>query len=71
MIISDNTPHGTGVGTSKKQAKSEAALNTLAILIPDFMKKIGPEIQGGSSNLNELPDVSYFDSTRVEDPRVR
>ena len=69
--VLDNTPHGTGVGTSKKQAKSEAALNTLAILIPNFMKEIGPEIQGGSSNLNELPDVSYFDSTRVEDPRVR
>ena len=35
------------------------------------MKEIGTEIVGGSNTLNELPDVSYFDSLRVEDPRVR
>ena len=63
--------YGKGVGTSKKQAKSEAARVTLEILMPDFKKEIGPEIQGGSSTLNELPDVSFFDSLRVEDPRVR
>ena len=72
MFLSlDKVEFGQGVGTSKKQAKSEAARLTLEILIPDFMKEIGNEIGGGSSTLNDIPDVSYFDSLRVEDPRVR
>ena len=67
----ENIEYGKGVGTSKKQAKSEAARLTLEILIPNFMKEIGPEIQGGSSTLNELPDVQYFDAISVLDARVR
>ena len=71
FLIPENIEYGKGVGTSKKQAKSEAARVSLEILIPNFMKEIGPEIQGGSSTLNELPDVSYFDKISVLDPRVR
>ena len=40
-------------------------------MIPNFEKEIGSQIQGGSNNLNELPDVSYFDSLNPMDPRVR
>lgn len=32
--------YGTGVGTSKKQAKAEAAKMTLEILIPEMRQKI-------------------------------
>ena len=71
FLVLENIEYGKGVGTSKKQAKSEAARVTLEILIPNFMKEIGPEIQGGSSTLNELPDVSYFDKISVLDARVR
>jgi len=70
VVLIQNIEYGKGVGTSKKQAKSEAARVTLEILIPNFMKEIGPEIQGGSSTLNELPDVSYFDKIGVLDARV-
>merc|ERR1719220_3426658 len=70
VVLIQNIEYGKGVGTSKKQAKSEAARLTLEILIPNFMKDIGLEIQGGSSTLNELPDVSYFDKISVLDPRV-
>ena len=67
----DGIKYGTGYGTSKKQAKSEAAHRTLEVLIPNFKNELGSQIQGGSSSLNEVPDVSYFDTLRVEDPRVR
>lgn len=36
----NNLKYGTGYGTSKKQAKSEAARETLEILIPDVKDKI-------------------------------
>lgn len=71
FMILDGIKYGTGYGTSKKQAKSEAAHRTLEVLIPNFKNELGSQIQGGSSSLNEVPDVSYFDTLRVEDPRVR
>jgi len=36
----NNLKYGTGYGTSKKQAKSDAARETLEILIPDVKDKI-------------------------------
>ena len=71
FMFLDGIKYGTGYGTSKKQAKSEAAHRTLEVLIPNFKNELGSQIQGGSSSLNEVPDVSYFDTLRVEDPRVR
>merc|ERR1719376_178036 len=69
-VLIDGAEYGKGVGSSKKLAKSEAARQTLEILIPDFKDVLGPELAGSSNSLNNLPDVSYFDSTRIEDPRV-
>lgn len=50
--------YGKGVGSSKKQAKSEAARLTLEILIPDFKATIEKDMSGNPNNLNDLPDVS-------------
>lgn len=64
--------YGTGFGSSKKQAKSEAARETLEILIPEMREKIvadkktGPGTSGGQP----FKDLSVFDEIRIEDPRV-
>nr|XP_023029304.1 microprocessor complex subunit DGCR8-like [Leptinotarsa decemlineata] len=42
--------YGVGYGTSKKQAKSEAAKATLEILIPEMKLKITPDQQTGSQS---------------------
>lgn len=41
--------YGVGYGTSKKQAKSEAARATLEILIPEMKSKITTDAKTGSS----------------------
>lgn len=65
------------LGTSKKQAKSEAARETLEVLIPEMREKIsGIEKNQGSSvattvtNKAQPQDLSVFDEIRIEDPRV-
>ncbi|KAL7645341.1 UNVERIFIED_CONTAM: hypothetical protein RMT77_003727 [Armadillidium vulgare] len=55
----------TGYGSSKKQAKMEAAKATLEILLPELGKKIRIE-----KNTDEETDLSFFDEIRIEDPRV-
>ncbi|XP_058823368.1 microprocessor complex subunit DGCR8 [Topomyia yanbarensis] len=67
--------YGTGYGTSKKQAKSEAARETLEILIPDMKDKItskdNKKDQNGSSDQQpEARNLSVFDEIKIEDPRV-
>lgn len=42
-VTINDLKYGTGFGTSKKQAKSEAARETLEILIPDVRDKISSE----------------------------
>ena len=72
-VLIDGVEYGKGVGSSKKCAKTEAARQTLEILIPEFKDTLGKELAAagpggaagaGASSLNELPDVSYFDSLR-------
>lgn len=65
------------LGTSKKQAKSEAARETLEVLIPEMREKISglDKSQGSSagtavSNKAQSQDLSVFDEIRIEDPRV-
>ncbi|KAJ8972047.1 hypothetical protein NQ317_013191 [Molorchus minor] len=61
--------YGVGYGTSKKQAKSEAAKATLEILIPEMKSKITTDAHSGSATKNEKDqDLSFFDEIRVEDP---
>ncbi|XP_058452426.1 microprocessor complex subunit DGCR8 [Malaya genurostris] len=67
--------YGTGYGTSKKQAKSEAARETLEILIPDMKDKItnkdNKKDQNGSIEQQpEARNLSVFDEIKIEDPRV-
>ncbi|XP_044765017.1 microprocessor complex subunit DGCR8 [Coccinella septempunctata] len=63
--------YGVGYGTSKKQAKSEAAKNTLEILIPEMRSKITADPKTGSSTSKDPDeDLSFFDEIRIEDPRV-
>ncbi|XP_017060297.1 microprocessor complex subunit DGCR8 isoform X2 [Drosophila ficusphila] len=68
----NNLKYGTGYGTSKKQAKSEAARETLEILIPDVKDKItgnNKDQKSGTAKKTQS-DLSVFDDIRIEDPRV-
>ncbi|CAH0549289.1 unnamed protein product [Brassicogethes aeneus] len=63
--------YGVGYGTSKKQAKAEAARATLEILIPEMKSKIQTDNRMGAiAKRDEDQDLSFFDEIRVEDPRV-
>ncbi|ALC45974.1 pasha [Drosophila busckii] len=68
----NNLKYGTGYGTSKKQAKSEAARETLEILIPDVKDKITGNNKDQKSGIAKKSqnDLSVFDDIRIEDPRV-
>ncbi|KAG7159237.1 microprocessor complex subunit DGCR8-like [Homarus americanus] len=60
-IIINEMQYSTGYGSSKKQAKTEAAKATLEILLPELGEKIREE-----SNTKGDADLSI----RIEDPRV-
>ncbi|XP_037812348.1 microprocessor complex subunit DGCR8 [Lucilia sericata] len=63
--------YGTGYGTSKRQAKSEAARETLEILIPEMKDKItGVKQDKSAVAKSNQKDLSVFDDIRIEDPRV-
>ncbi|XP_031624488.1 microprocessor complex subunit DGCR8 [Contarinia nasturtii] len=61
--------YGVGYGSSKKQAKSEAARETLEVLIPSMRDKISAEKASGN-NKQTVQDFSMFDEIKIEDPRV-
>ncbi|XP_035917847.1 microprocessor complex subunit DGCR8-like [Anopheles stephensi] len=77
-VTINDLKYGTGYGTSKKQAKSEAARETLEILIPDMKDKItgkdGKSAANGASGSqqqsSDLRELSVFDEIKIEDPRV-
>lgn len=48
--------YGIGYGTSKKQAKSDAAKATLEILIPEMRNKITADDKAGGSTTSKLQD---------------
>lgn len=63
--------YGVGYGTSKKQAKSEAARLTLEVLIPEMKSKISIDAKTTSNTSRDQDqDLSFFDEIRIEDPRV-
>lgn len=62
--------YGTGYGTSKKQAKGEAARETLEILIPEIRDKITTDKNAANAAFKIQKDLSVFDEIRIEDPRV-
>uniref|UniRef100_A0A182LTR4 DRBM domain-containing protein n=1 Tax=Anopheles culicifacies TaxID=139723 RepID=A0A182LTR4_9DIPT len=76
-VTINDLKYGTGYGTSKKQAKSEAARETLEILIPDMKDKITSKDSKSTTNGNgsqqlssDLRELSVFDEIKIEDPRV-
>ncbi|KFB53241.1 AGAP002554-PA-like protein [Anopheles sinensis] len=77
-VTINDLKYGTGYGTSKKQAKSEAARETLEILIPDMKDKITSKDAKSATNGSgssqqqsaDLRELSVFDEIKIEDPRV-
>ena len=54
------------MGSSKKEAKNEAARLTLEILIPEFK-----EVNSKNGIVKKEPaDLSFFDNVRIEDPNL-
>lgn len=69
-VTINGVKYGTGFGTSKKQAKSESARETLEILIPEMRDKITADKSGTNSTRDPYKDFSVFDNIMIEDPRV-
>lgn len=66
-VVINGMEYGRGYGSSKKEAKTEAARASLDILIPDLKNAAEEEPNRKDSDLN---DLSFFDNIRIEDPRV-
>ncbi|CAH0388010.1 unnamed protein product [Bemisia tabaci] len=60
--------YGTGMGASKKFAKTEAAKNTLQVFFPQMKDKI--EDKKSEKTEEESHNISVFDEVKVTDPRV-
>lgn len=80
VVCINDMEYGSGFGSSKKQAKANAARKTLEILIPQMRDKIsGENGDNGSGNSsrtikasrgNSDADLSFFDEISITDPRV-
>ncbi|XP_076644384.1 microprocessor complex subunit partner of drosha isoform X2 [Halictus rubicundus] len=81
VVCINDMEYGSGFGSSKKQAKANAARKTLEILIPQMKDKIsgdsgGDATSGNSSRMikasrtNSDADLSFFDEISITDPRV-
>ncbi|XP_058788955.1 microprocessor complex subunit DGCR8-like [Phymastichus coffea] len=75
----NNIEYGSGFGSSKKQAKANAAKTALEILIPQMRDKIFDNAENNSLNsnlyvqtskVNTDTDLSFFDEISITDPRV-
>lgn len=63
-VMINDMEYGTGCAISKKQAKSEAAKETLKILIPEMNSLTDEQLQKNNE------DLSFFDEIKIEDPRI-
>ncbi|XP_074642163.1 microprocessor complex subunit DGCR8-like isoform X2 [Tubulanus polymorphus] len=64
-VVLDGVEYGFGLANSKKNAKAEAAKNTLAILMPQLVNATSDKTE------EEKPgDLSFFDQIKIEDPRI-
>lgn len=80
VVCIQEMEYGSGFGSSKKQAKANAARKTLEILIPQMRDKIsGDSTETNSANssqtlkasrVNSDADLSFFDEIGINDPRV-
>ena len=71
-VLINGMQYGSGVGSSKKAAKAEAAKATLEVLIPEMKVKILDGTDAGHKGPNHQSDLdlSFFNEIRIEDPRV-
>lgn len=67
-VTINDMKYGVGYGTSKKQAKSNAAKATLQILIPEIDKPAEENASVGEDV--DISNMAFFDSVRILDPRV-
>ncbi|XP_044012013.1 microprocessor complex subunit DGCR8 isoform X2 [Aphidius gifuensis] len=83
VVCINDMEYGSGFGSSKKQAKANAARKTLEILIPQMRDKISCDSTGSTgdtatnssstikaSRANTDTDLSFFDEISINDPRV-
>lgn len=81
VVCINDMEYGSGFGSSKKQAKANAARKTLEILIPQMKDKISGENGGDNGSNNDSrtikasrgnsdADLSFFDEIAITDPRV-
>ncbi|PVD31708.1 hypothetical protein C0Q70_07126 [Pomacea canaliculata] len=63
-VMINDMEYGSGSAISKKMAKSEAAKNTLKILIPEMNMLTDDQLQKNTD------DLSFFDEIKIEDPRI-
>ena len=81
VVCINDMEYGSGFGSSKKQAKANAARKTLEILIPQMKDKISGENSGDNGSNNDSrtikasrgnsdADLSFFDEIAITDPRV-
>ncbi|XP_012278983.1 microprocessor complex subunit DGCR8 [Orussus abietinus] len=81
VVCINDMEYGNGFGSSKKQAKANAARKTLEILIPQMRDKISGDAAGDgtlsntgrtikASRSNSDADLSFFDEISITDPRV-
>ncbi|KAJ8713169.1 hypothetical protein PYW08_008473 [Mythimna loreyi] len=63
--------YGVGHGSSKRQAKSAAARNSIHILIPEMKDELDAHAphHAPAGDQNE-PDFTFFDFVGIEDPRI-
>lgn len=81
LVYISEVQYGSGFGSSKKQAKANAARKALEILIPQMKDKISGNCTGDvtgvtldrtikASKGNSDSDLSFFDEIAIEDARV-
>lgn len=81
VVCINDMEYGSGFGSSKKQAKANAARKTLEILIPQMRDKISGDTTTDNnsatssqtikaSKVNSDADLSFFDEISINDPRV-
>ncbi|KAI1293581.1 Microprocessor complex subunit DGCR8 [Halotydeus destructor] len=67
-VMINGMAHGVGYGSSKKQAKAEAARTTLELLIPSIKDMVPTDNNKPADPL--LQDLNYFDNIDITDSRV-
>lgn len=68
-VFINDMAYGVGFGSSKKQAKSEAARKSIEILIPQ-MKEVTDTPTNKLGQVESTHDLNFFENIKIEDDRV-